>query len=71
MQNIWDLEDDWQVAETDAERLEIETVAMVFLCGFLCGLRGEEIMKVDISGFLKYLDAGAEDVLRPHAKLII
>jgi hypothetical protein len=62
-----DLEDDWSSAATDKERFKLARMAMLLLCGYLCGLRGEEIMKVDIAGFLKYLDTGAEDSVRPHA----
>jgi hypothetical protein len=28
--------------------------------GFLCGLSGEEIVKLDISGFLKYINIAAK-----------
>jgi hypothetical protein len=62
-----DLEDDWSMAVTDKERFKLPRMAMIMLCGYLCGLRGEEIMKVDISGFLRYLDTGADDSVRPHA----
>jgi hypothetical protein len=34
--------------------------------GYLCGLRGEVIMKMDVAGFLKYLSVGAGDVENPH-----
>jgi hypothetical protein len=62
-----DLEDDWSNTDSDDERFEATRMDMLVLCRYLCGLRGEEVMKVDIAGFLKYLDAGAEDLARPHA----
>jgi hypothetical protein len=39
---------------------------MVLLLAFLCGLRGKEVMKTDISGLLKYLDIEASDIFYPH-----
>jgi hypothetical protein len=62
-----DLEDDWSTAVTDKARFKLARMAMIMLCGYLCGLRGEEIMKADIVGFLKYLDTGADVSVRPHA----
>jgi hypothetical protein len=60
------LEEDWQDGYTDAERDKIALFANLLDFGYLCGLRGEEIMKADISGFLKYLDIGAQDLKTPH-----
>ncbi|CAJ1962796.1 unnamed protein product [Cylindrotheca closterium] len=61
------LEDDWNGAhENPIERDGIAEFAGVLLIGFLLGLRGEEIVKTDISGLLKYIDVGALDPDHPH-----
>jgi hypothetical protein len=60
------LEEDWDDAYTEAEKDKVATFANLLNYGYLCGLRGEEIMKTDISGFLKYLDIGASDLTNPH-----
>jgi hypothetical protein len=66
MAMVAQLEEDWQDAYTDAEKDKIAVFANLLNFGYLCGLRGEEIMKTDISGFLKYLDVGAADEKNPH-----
>lgn len=66
MELLEDLEFDYQRAETDAEKDEIVWFANLLVIGFLNGLRGEEIMKVDVAGLLKYLDVGAADEKHPH-----
>jgi hypothetical protein len=55
------LEEDWEDAytDTDAEKDKIAIFANLLNFGYLCGHRGEEIMKTDVAGFLKYLDVGA------------
>jgi hypothetical protein len=55
------LEEDWEDAytDTDAEKDKIALFANLLNFGYLCGHRGEEIMKTDVAGFLKYLDVGA------------
>ena len=40
--------------------------ATILITGYLCGLRGEEIMKMDISGLLRYIEAGAQHREYPH-----
>jgi hypothetical protein len=47
------LEEDFGRAQSDRERAEVVEFAHVLTFGYLCGLRGEEIMKVDASGLLK------------------
>jgi hypothetical protein len=39
-------------------------IAAVFL--WLCELRGEEIMKVDLGGLIKYLESGRNHATCPH-----
>lgn len=60
------LEDDWEGASNDKERDAVLEFASVSIIGFLCGLRGEERMKVDTSGLLKYIETGAQDWEHPH-----
>lgn len=57
---------DWEDSANDQERDEVVEFASLLNFGYLCGLRGEEIMKVDVAGFLKYLDIGASDPKNPH-----
>jgi hypothetical protein len=41
-------------------------MGFVIAAGFLCGLRGEEIMKVDLGGLIKYLETGRNHGACPH-----
>jgi hypothetical protein len=61
-----DLENDWDDCQDEGERFRVAGFAMVLLSTFLCGLRGEEVMKSDIAGLLKYLDIRATDIFHPH-----
>ena len=54
------LELEWREATTEAERDKITEFANLMVFGFVCGLRGEEIVKVDIAGFLKYLQVSRD-----------
>jgi hypothetical protein len=48
------------------ERKRIADSGFVIAAGFLCGLRGEEIMKVDLGGLIKYLESGRNHATCPH-----
>ncbi len=50
----------------DAARDKLIEFANLLHFGYCCGLRGKEIVKVDVSGFLKYLVTGGEHVECPH-----
>jgi hypothetical protein len=50
----------------EAEKNKITLFANLLSFGYLSGLWGEEIMKADVSGFLKYLDVGAQDLNNPR-----
>jgi hypothetical protein len=63
---IKQLKEDLEDAYTNAEQDKVGLFANLLNFWYLCGLRGEEIMKMDIMGFLKYLDAGAADLNNPH-----
>lgn len=61
-----DLEDDYLKASDQDSKDGIVYFANLLVIGYLNGLRGEEIMKVDSAGLLKYLDVGAEHEKYPH-----
>ena len=63
---VHDLELDWAQAQSEDEREKLVDVGNVIIMGYLLALRGEEIVKVDASGFLKYLDVGARHEEYPH-----
>lgn len=60
------LELDWTEATTDGERDLVAEFAGLLIIGYLLGLRGEEIVKVDIGGLAKYIDVGAQHSEHPH-----
>lgn len=61
-----DLEQDHRAAGDDAQvKDDVVEFANLLIFGYLNGLRGEEIMKVDLHGLLKHLDEGAADT-HPH-----
>ena len=66
MELMRQVDEDWEDSYTDIERDKVASFACLLNFGYLCGLRGEEIMKTDVAGFLKYLDVGAEDEDYPH-----
>jgi hypothetical protein len=49
-----------------AAREKLMEFSNLMIFGFCCGLRGEEIVKVGVTGFLKYLEVGAEHDECPH-----
>jgi hypothetical protein len=71
MELMAQLEENWEDAYRDTERDKVVTFANLLNFGYLCGLRGKEIMKADILGFLKYLDVGASDLDRPHVIVLL
>lgn len=60
------LEEDWEAATNDTDRDVLCEFAAILITGFLCGLRGEEIMKMDVCGLLRYIEMGAQDMDHPH-----
>jgi hypothetical protein len=60
------LDSEWEAATSDAEKKRIADMGFLIAAGFLCGLRGEEIMKVDLGGLIKYLDKGRDHAACPH-----
>jgi hypothetical protein len=57
---------DWEEAASDAARDKLIKFAKLLFFGYCYGLRGEEIVKIDVAGFLKYLIAGSEHEECPH-----
>jgi hypothetical protein len=51
---------DWEEATSEAARDKLIEFANLLFFGYCCGLRGKEIAKVDVAGFLKYLVKGSE-----------
>lgn len=68
---VGQLERDWNGTKSEARRFGIAEFANLINFSFLAGLRGEEVMKVDLAGFLKYLDVGAEDPDHPHVMVTL
>ena len=60
------LNEEWQDAASSDSRAKIAEMAFVLISGYCCGLRGEEIVKADTAGFLKYIEVGKQDVRHPH-----
>jgi hypothetical protein len=61
------LNEEWEDAVTLETRTRIAEMAFVLVAGYCCGLRGEEITKIDLAGLLKYLEPGRLDTEYPHA----
>jgi len=66
LQLLEQLVQDFDNALHEEEKDDIIEFAAILLLGFLLGLQGEEIMKTDILGLLKYLDVGAGNEEFPH-----
>jgi hypothetical protein len=62
------LEKEWRKAPTSATRQAVVEMAMFLVAGFGLGLRGEEVVQMDISGFMAYFEAG-RDHSSPHVMI--
>jgi hypothetical protein len=60
------LNEEWKDSTTWEGRAKIVEMAFVLVTGYCCGLRGEEIVKIDLAGLLKYLEIGSLDIEHPH-----
>jgi hypothetical protein len=56
----------WREATTAPRRKEIVEIAFFLLLTFCLGLRGEEVVKMDIGGFFTYFEAGKNHGEHPH-----
>eukprot|EP00980_Cylindrotheca_fusiformis_P023557 scaffold10595_cov116-Cylindrotheca_fusiformis.AAC.1 len=63
------LEGDYQRSSMVEEKFKLAEFANLLIFLFLTGLRGEEGMKIDVAGFLKYLEIGYEHPTHPHVVL--
>jgi hypothetical protein len=63
---LGNLDRDWRTARTLEARKETVEIAMFLVTGFGLGLRGEEVVKMDIAGFLTYFEAGRDHAVHPH-----
>jgi hypothetical protein len=52
------LNEEWEDAISTGARAKIVEMAFVLVAGYCCGLREEEIVKIDLAGLLKYLEVG-------------
>jgi hypothetical protein len=55
---LWHLERQWSEARTIETRKEVVEIAIFIVAGYYLALRGEEVVKMDIAGFLTYFEAG-------------
>jgi hypothetical protein len=60
------LDNEWEAARTAAKRKEVVEIACFLVLAFCLGLRGEEVVKMDIAGFMTYFDAGKGHSEHPH-----
>jgi hypothetical protein len=63
------LDKDWSEARTMESRREVVEIAMFLVAAYGLGLRGEEVVKMDASGFLTYFDAGMNHRTHPHVMI--
>jgi hypothetical protein len=54
------LDKEWVEARTMESRKAIVEIAMFLVAAFCLGLRGKEVVKMDIAGFLTYFEAGRD-----------
>jgi hypothetical protein len=63
------LDHGWRDALTPESRKEIVEIAFFLVSGFCLGLRGEEVVKLDIAGLLTYFEAGRDHCAHPHVMI--
>jgi hypothetical protein len=63
------LDHEWCGATTIESRKLIVEITMFLVLAFCLGLRGKEVVKLDIAGFLAYFEAGRDHVLHKHVML--
>jgi hypothetical protein len=56
----------WREATAPARRKEVVEIAFFLVLSFCLGLRGEEVVKMDIGGFFTYFEAGRTHAEHPH-----
>jgi hypothetical protein len=63
------LDSKWHNARTMEARKEVTEIACFFVLAFCLGLWGEEVVKMDIAGFLTYFEAGRLHAEHPHVMI--
>jgi hypothetical protein len=66
---LGNLNEKWESAGTAAKRREIVEIAFFLVVNFCLGLRGEEVVKLDVAGFLLYFEAGRDHASHPHVMI--
>lgn len=66
---LGNLNERWGEATTAGQRKEITEIAFFLVVAFGLGLRGEEVVKADVAGFLTYFDAGRDHATHPHVMI--
>jgi hypothetical protein len=60
------LDSEWETSNSDQEKRRTLNMGILLSAGFVCGLGGEELMKIDLGGLMKYLAPGRNHVTCPH-----
>jgi hypothetical protein len=63
---LGNLDTKWTEAATAAKRREVVEIGFFLVVNFCLGLRGEEVVKMDVAGFLTYFEAGKDHGSFPH-----
>jgi hypothetical protein len=68
-QILANLERRWLDATAPARRKEVVKIAFFLVVQFCLGLRGEEVVKLDVAGFLTYFESGRDHAQDPHVMI--
>jgi hypothetical protein len=63
------LDKQWVEARSSETRKLVVEIAMFLVAAFGLGLRGEEVVKMDIAGYLTYVEAGRDHEAHPHGMI--
>jgi hypothetical protein len=66
---LGNLDERWRGATTATQRKDVTEIAFFLVVAFCLGLRGEEVVKADIGGFLTYFEAGKNHETLPHVMI--
>jgi hypothetical protein len=65
------LDQEWSTANNMEKCKDVVEIACFFVLTFCLGLCGEEVVKMDIAGFLTYFDAGKNHAEHPHVMVTL
>jgi hypothetical protein len=68
---LGNLDDRWREATTAPRRKEVVEIAFFLVLTFCLGLRGEEVVKLDIGGFFTYFESGKNHPEHPHVMVTL